>query len=90
MKTKTNLIAVALIATLISSPQAFAAGKTSLVVKEPVRSSKSIPNTILSGTGIPLKTLGIDGDFYIDIKNANLYGPKNKRGVEVSNYIANC
>ena len=78
MKTKATLIACALIATLISSPQAFPAGKTSLVVKEPVRSSKSIPNTILSGTGIPLKTLGIDGDFYIDVKNANLYGPKTK------------
>ena len=78
MKTKTTLIAFALITTLISSPQAFPAGKTSLVVKDPVRSSKSIPNTILSGTGIPLKTVGIDGDFYIDVKNANLYGPKTK------------
>jgi len=78
MKTKINLIALALIATLISSPQAFPAGKTSLVVKDAGRSSTSIPNTILSGTGIPLKTVGIDGDFYIDIKNANLYGPKTK------------
>ena len=78
MKTKTKLIAFALITTLISSPQAFPAGKTSLVVKEPVRSSKSIPNTILSGNVIPLKTVGIDGDFYIDLKNANLYGPKTK------------
>jgi hypothetical protein len=78
MKTKTTLIAFALITTLISSPQAFPAGKTSLVVKEPVRSSKSIPNTILSGNVIPLKTVGIDGDFYIDLKSANLYGPKTK------------
>ena len=78
MKTKTTLIAFALITTLISSPQAFPAGKTSLVVKEATRSSKSIPNTILSGKVIPLKTVGIDGDFYIDLKNANLYGPKTK------------
>ena len=78
MKTKTTLIAFALITTLISSPQAFPAGKTSLVVKDAVRSSKSIPNTILSGNVIPLKTVGIDGDFYIDLKNANLYGPKTK------------
>ena len=78
MKTKTTLIALALITTLISSPQALPAGKTSLVVKEAGRSSTSIPNTILSGTGIPTKTVGIDGDFYIDIKNANLYGPKTK------------
>jgi len=78
MKTKTTLIAFALITTLISSPQAFPAGKTSLVVKDAGRSSTSIPNTILSGAGIPTKTVGIDGDFYIDVKNANLYGPKTK------------
>jgi hypothetical protein len=78
MKTKTSFIAFALIATLISSPQAFPAGKTSLVVKDATRSSKSIPNTILSGNVIPLKTVGIDGDFYIDLKSANLYGPKTK------------
>ena len=78
MKTKTTLIAFALITTLISSPQAFPAGKTSLVVKDAARSSKSIPNTILSGNVIPSKTVGIDGDFYIDLKNANLYGPKTK------------
>ena len=78
MKTKTTLIAFAVITTLISSPQAFPAGKTSLVVKDAARSSKSIPNTILSGNVIPLKTVGIDGDFYIDLKNANLYGPKTK------------
>ena len=78
MKTKATLIAVVLIATLITSPQAFPAGKTSLVNKDAGRSSTSSPNTILSGTGIPTKTVGIDGDFYIDIKNANLYGPKTK------------
>ncbi len=66
MKTKVTLIACVLITTLISSPQAFAASKTSLVVKEPVRSSKSVPNTILSGNVVPAKTVGIDGDFYID------------------------
>jgi hypothetical protein len=35
-------------------------------------------NTILSGSGVPAKTLGINGDFYIDTKNLNLYGPKTK------------
>ena len=78
MKSNTKLFAITLIALLISSPQAFPAGKTSLVVKDAARSSKSIPNTILSGNVIPLKTVGIDGDFYIDLKNANLYGPKTK------------
>ena len=78
MKTKVTLISLALISTLISSPQALPAGKTSLVVKEAARSSTSIPNTILSGNVVPAKTVGIDGDFYIDVKNANLYGPKTK------------
>ena len=78
MKSNTKLFAITLIALLISSPQAFPAGKTSLVVKDAARSSKSIPNTILSGNVIPLKTVGIDGDFYIDLKSANLYGPKTK------------
>jgi hypothetical protein len=33
-------------------------------------------NTILSGIGIPKSTIGRNGDFYIDIKNFNFYGPK--------------
>ena len=72
------LIACAVIASLTITPQAFPAGKSGLIIKKAGRSSTSIPNTILSGTGIPAKTIGIDGDFYIDIKNANLYGPKTK------------
>ena len=78
MKRKTTLIALTLIAALISAPQAFPAGKTAIVIKKAGRSSTSIPNTILSGNGVPSKSIGIDGDFYIDIKNANLYGPKTK------------
>ena len=78
MKGKIALVVVTLIATLISSPQAFSSNKTSIVIKKAGRSATSIPNTILSGNGIPAKTTGIDGDFYIDIKNANLYGPKTK------------
>lgn len=78
MKNKTTLIAFILIASLISAPQAFPAGKSAIVIKKAGRSSTSIPNTILSGNGAPSKTIGIDGDFYIDIKNAYLYGPKTK------------
>jgi hypothetical protein len=40
------------------------------------RTSSSIPNTILNGKGVPLGTLGIDGDFYIDTRSLLLYGPK--------------
>jgi hypothetical protein len=35
-------------------------------------------NTILNGKGAPKSTLGIDGDFYIDINTMNIYGPKAK------------
>ncbi len=78
MKGKIALVTFTLVTTLISSPQAFSAGKTAIVIKQAGRSPTSIPNTILSGNGIPAKTIGIDGDFFIDIKNANLYGPKTK------------
>ena len=40
------------------------------------RTGTTVVNTILSGVGAPSKTTGINGDFYIDTKNANLYGPK--------------
>ena len=33
-------------------------------------------NTLLSGKGAPKSTKGIDGDFYIDTNNMNIYGPK--------------
>ena len=43
------------------------------------RTAASIPNTILSGVTPPSNSIGIDGDFYIDIKNLNIYGPKMKK-----------
>ena len=52
--------------TTIDIPETLAAG----------RSANSIANTVLSGSGVPAKSLGIDGDFYIDIKTMNMYGPK--------------
>ena len=42
------------------------------------RTSSSIANTILNGKGVPLSTLGIDGDFYIDTRSLLIYGPKIK------------
>ena len=33
-------------------------------------------NTILSGRGAPKTTLGVDGDFYIDVITYTMYGPK--------------
>jgi hypothetical protein len=42
------------------------------------RVSGTSVNTILNGNGSPSKSIGIDGDFYIDVKNSKLYGPKYK------------
>ena len=61
---KTALLTMLL--TTIDIPETLAAG----------RSANSIANTVLSGSGVPAKSLGIDGDFYIDIKTMNMYGPK--------------
>jgi hypothetical protein len=44
------------------------------------RTNPAVANTIRSGNGVPSVSVGIDGDFYIDLKTMNFYGPKaNKR-----------
>jgi len=61
------LIASVLI-TSINSTNLYAAGRNT-----------SLPaNTVLSGSGVPSAKVGIDGDFYIDTKSLNIYGPKTK------------
>jgi hypothetical protein len=40
------------------------------------RTAVTPSNTILNGTGAPKTSLGINGDFYIDTKVMNFYGPK--------------
>ena len=37
-------------------------------------------NKILSGTGVPEAALGEEGDYYLDLTNANLYGAKSQSG----------
>ena len=76
MKRNSSLVAIALTISLAMLPSAIAAEKTSLKTAGP--SSATAVNTILSGSSTPSKTLGINGDFYIDTKNLNLYGPKTK------------
>ena len=78
MNRRRNAIALSLALSLLTSQGALAAGKTSVIIKKAGRTTALTPNTILSGSGVPAKSIGIDGDFYIDIKNANLYGPKTK------------
>ena len=38
-----------------------------------------VVNTIRSGNGVPSTSLGNDGDFYIDLKSMNFYGPKKNK-----------
>lgn len=54
----------------------FAATKSVTKLKSAGRTANSIPNTILNGIKAPIKSIGINGDFYIDTKNLNIYGPK--------------
>ncbi len=42
------------------------------------RTTAPASNTILNGKGAPKKSLGIDGDFYIDTRSLLIYGPKTK------------
>jgi hypothetical protein len=76
MKTNKGLIALSVVLVLAIAPAAIAA--PNLSNKAAGRTGTTVVNTILSGVGVPSKTLGINGDFYIDTKNANLYGPKTK------------
>ena len=63
-------IVITLFLNLLTPPIVNAAG----------RANAAVTNTIRSGNGVPAASLGIDGDFYIDLKTMNFYGPKaNKR-----------
>ena len=67
-------MALSLVLVLVLAPTAIAA--PNLSNKAAGRTGTTTVNTILSGVGVPSRNLGIDGDFYIDTKNANFYGPK--------------
>jgi hypothetical protein len=74
MKSNKGFMALTVVIVLAIAPAAIAA--PNLSNKAAGRTGTKVVNTILSGVGVPSKTLGINGDFYIDTKNANLYGPK--------------
>ncbi len=76
MKGVRSLVAITLALSVAMLPSAIAADKTTSKAAGPTPTT--VVNTILSGAGAPAKTLGINGDFYIDTKNLNLYGPKTK------------
>ena len=49
-----------------------------IVILKAGRTAAPVINTLLNGKGAPKSTLGINGDFYIDIASMNIYGPKAK------------
>jgi len=61
-----KILLISLITILISPTSAQAAGRT----------GNTVANTILSGAGVPSAKFGLNGDFYLDIKSMNFYGPK--------------
>ena len=71
-----RLISIICALSLFAVQPGFAATKSVTKLKSAGRTANSIPNTILNGTNAPSKSIGINGDFYIDIKNLNIYGPK--------------
>ena len=75
---KIRLISILCALSLFAVQPGFAATKSVSKLKSAGRTANSIPNTILNGISAPSKTIGINGDFYIDTKNLNIYGPKKK------------
>jgi hypothetical protein len=63
-----KVLITSILITSINSTNTYAAGR-----------NNSLPaNTVLSGKGVPSTKIGINGDFYIDTKSLNFYGPKTK------------
>jgi hypothetical protein len=63
-----KILITSILITSINSTNTYAAGR-----------NNSLPaNTVLSGKGVPSTKIGINGDFYIDTRSLNFYGPKNK------------
>ena len=71
-----RLISTICALSLFALQPGFAATKSVIKLKSAGRTANSIPNTILNGVSAPTKSIGINGDFYIDTKNLNMYGPK--------------
>jgi hypothetical protein len=71
-----RLISILCALSLFAVQPGFAATKSVTKLKSAGRTANSIPNTILNGIKAPTKTIGINGDFYIDTKTLNIYGPK--------------
>jgi hypothetical protein len=71
---RSSLTIVVLLLLSLGLPNAIAATKP----KAAGRTSTAVINTVLNGKGAPTKSIGIDGDFYIDTRSLLISGPKTK------------
>jgi len=71
-RSRISIFLILAISTSLAIPSSIAATKP----KAAGRSSTAVINTILNGKGVPLNTLGINGDFYIDTRSLLISGPK--------------
>ncbi len=71
---RSSLTLIVLLLIALGLPNAVAATKP----KAAGRSSTAVINTVLNGRGAPSKSIGIDGDFYIDTRSLLISGPKTK------------
>ena len=69
---RSSLTVVVLLLLTLGLPNALAATKP----KAAGRSATAVINTLLNGKGAPSKSIGIDGDFYIDTRSLLISGPK--------------
>jgi hypothetical protein len=69
---RSSLTVIVLLLLALGLPNALAATKP----KAAGRSATVVINTLLNGKGAPSKSIGIDGDFYIDTRSLLISGPK--------------
>lgn len=68
--------AIVIAATLLASMSPVAEAAKTPRAKSIAGREDAVKNTILNGRGAPKPSLGIDGDFYIDVTTFTIYGPK--------------
>ena len=71
---RSSLTIIVLLLITLGLPSAVAATKP----KAAGRSATAVINTVLNGKGAPSKSIGINGDFYIDTRSLLISGPKTK------------
>ncbi|MSY30918.1 MAG: hypothetical protein F2730_02935, partial [Actinobacteria bacterium] len=75
IQSKIFIAILAIVSNIAFAHPSYSANK-SLKPQAAGRTATSLSNTILNGVLAPKSTQGIDGDFFIDTKALNIYGPK--------------